>query len=246
MKPCNQKNPKASDPGYECNPKTGRWIKNKTTQKKKTNGIFTKPTTATVCQKKLLEEFDIRIPKSVTGTKVIFLKQDVAKFNPQRLKHEVIHYDPCYFHYSWIPKNALTPKNKLWEGVKSYRDLVSVTLRFMNLFPPLYPLPHSAQQYTSEQKIQKFKERQENKNQLRYFAQILTSFVKTFERLPTPALPMPTPSQMTSLSNHLKERGILPFRSFTMETEPDVSNSAFIQIFNDFKILTQSLTAIKK
>lgn len=247
VKPCNQTSPKAVDPGYECNPKTGRWNKKKAATKPTKKKTGTKavvagapkkqaaPDTFTVCQKRLLEELGIRIPKGVKGTKVLFATEDVAKFNPERLRHEMVKYGNCYFHFSWIPKNALTLKNKLWKGVKSYRDLVAVTLRFMDLFPPLYPLPHRAKPFTFEQSLPKLKERQENKNQLSYFAQILMSFVKTFERMPQPSLPMPTASQLNLLSGQLRDRGILPFRSFTMETHPDVSTHAIEKILHVFK-----------
>ena len=227
-KPCNEKNVKAKDPNYECNPKTGRWIK------KKSVGAAPAATVED-CQKRLLGEFGIRIPKSVSGnTKVIFMPHEIAKFQPQRLHHEVIHFDACYFHFSWIPKNALTLKNKNWQGVKSYRDLFAVALRFMDLFPPLYPLPHRAS-YTTEQRLEKMKEIQQNSSQINYFAQIIWSFIKTYERLPKNSLPMPTPSQVKSLLSKLKERGILPFRSFTMGTHPDIQTDKIEKILQFFQ-----------
>ena len=243
MKTCNPKNNKANDPHYECNSKTGRWIKTRSTAPPKVKTSTAPPKvkkvtappkvkkvtdhdTRGICQTRLLKEFGIKIPKNK-----IYVQRELVEKNmaDSRIKHELVHYESCYFHFTYIPIKNLSIDNDLWKHVKSYRELYEVALRFMTLFPPLYHLP---QGLTYQQRFSRFHEIQQNKDILKYFQQILASFVKTFERLPESSLP-PTPSQGHALSSQLQSRGILPYRSFTLQ-QSTIPTQKVIKIVNRF------------
>jgi len=210
-KSCNPKLSKAQDPDYVCNPETGRWIKKKkpstakititTTIKKTTTKQKPAPvkTTKASCYDRLLKDLHIKVMK-----KSLFLEDDLVKMNPQRVKHEMVHYHSCYFHFSYIPIKDLSTQNPLWKGVKSYKELVDVILDFLALLPPLYPFPSG------------FHEIEQNKDLLRYLHRILFSFVQTYEQLkPASSSPLPSSAKIQSLLTHLHGRGLLQQRHTT-------------------------------
>lgn len=209
VKSCNPKIAKATNPLYECNPKTGRYVK--------------KPDKRLECLRRFHDDLGITIKKS--HHKFVYLPQDLLEkqMKPERIKHELVHYQQCYLHFSWIPLKDLTVKNPLWKNVASYRDLVRVTLRFLELLPPLYrvPLPPKQKDFTHAQKLDHFHARDQNLHLLKAIHQVLVSFVETYERLTRTisARPFPTNAQKHALVQQLKERGVLPYRSFTMDDE---------------------------
>lgn len=202
VKSCNPKLSKAQDPEYECNPETGRWIKKKKISAPKTTKTTTTSSSKikTACYEKLLKTLHIKIFKNK-----IFLKDDLATMSPQRVKHELVHYHSCYFHFSYIPLKDLSLQNPLWESVRSYKKLVDVALDLLGLLPPLYPLPSN------------YHEIQQNKDLLRYIHRILFSFVQTYDRLKlsSSSSPLPSSVKIQSLLTHLHGRGFLQQRHTT-------------------------------
>lgn len=198
-KSCNPNLPKADNPDYVCNPKTGRWIKKSKTLRSRRDHK--------TCKDTILSKYGIRIfPKH------IYTRAELMDFkvSENMITHEYVSPIPdCFFLADWIPKKNLTVSNPLWKNITSYDELVRVTTKFFELLPPPYPTTKALSP----------RQEMKNYNQIFQIERIITSFLKTWQRLKqTQTHVGPSglnSSELRDFFHQLKIRGVFPTKSLT-------------------------------